>query len=73
MTYVHCEVCLHEVGRTRRFSAVASPGHDASGDDGIRWGIVNHVRAELAAGTCLTDEKLEIALTALRQALTEAV
>ena len=31
------------------------------GPDGIRWGLVNRIRAEIAAGTYDTEEKLAIA------------
>lgn len=34
---------------------------EAPGPDGIRWGLVNRVRAELAAGTYDTDARWALA------------
>lgn len=34
---------------------------DRTGPDGIRWALVNRIRAEIAAGTYDSDEKFAIA------------
>jgi hypothetical protein len=43
------------------------------GPDGIRWGLVNRVRAEIAAGTYDTKEKWAAAEEALLRRVGEAV
>ena len=37
------------------------PPPELPGADGIRWGLVHRVRAEIAAGAYDTDEKLALA------------
>ncbi|QEL13264.1 hypothetical protein [Limnoglobus roseus] len=55
---------------TNRFAEqlpLTSPPDEQPGPDGIRWGLVNRVRAEIAAGIYDDDEKWAMAQELLFQ------
>lgn len=61
-----------EPAGTVELSDAALAENTVTGRSGIRSELVARIRAEVAAGTYLTDEKLEIALDRMRRGLPEA-
>lgn len=52
---------------------LAAPPAERPGPDGIRWGLVERVRAEIAAGTYDTEEKWALAEERLLRRAEESV
>lgn len=54
----------------QRLPILPSPPDEQPGPDGIRWGLVNRVRAEIAAGLYDDDEKWAMAQELMFQRVT---